>query len=73
MGVAYLPPATEVATEILPCRALGTAKEKNSALDALARYIVWGSWERKSKFRVPWHDRCAGLRFYVAATMTGHL
>src|ERR1019366_1849173 len=30
----------------------GPSQRKNSALDSLAGYIVWGCWELKRKFRI---------------------
>jgi hypothetical protein len=36
---------------VLGCRALAQPK-KNSVLDSLAGYIVWGCWELKRKFRL---------------------
>ena len=34
-----------------PCHALDPAKENIHALESLNRYIVWGCWELKRKFR----------------------
>ena len=35
-----------------PCHALDPAKENIHALESLNRYIVWGCWELKRKFRL---------------------